>query len=65
MTSTEHVKESGSVSAAELEAARMLLVRMGITPEDLLRAAAPARAAAPTFAEYVDTLLEAIPDKRG
>src|SRR5437763_1719123 len=36
---------------AELEAARLLLARMGISPSDLL-STAPARPPAPTFAEY-------------
>lgn len=39
-------------STAELEAARQLLSRMGISPADLV-AAASDRPPAPTFAEYV------------
>ncbi len=43
---------SGSVvPGAELEAARLLLARMGISPSDLLEA--PTRTAVPTFSEYV------------
>jgi len=41
-----------AVSRAELEAARLLLARMGISPSDLFMGA-PARPVAPTFAEYV------------
>src|SRR5262244_3375129 len=37
---------------AELEAARLLLARMGVAPGDLL-GAAPSRPPAPTFAEYI------------
>src|SRR6266568_1039951 len=37
---------------AELEAARLLLARMGISPSDLLNTA-PARPPAPTFAAYI------------
>jgi hypothetical protein len=39
-------------SAAELDAARLLLARLGVAPADLLRPE-PDRAPAPTFAEYV------------
>ncbi|MFG1928756.1 tyrosine-type recombinase/integrase [Cryptosporangium sp. NPDC048952] len=46
-------------SAAELEAARMLLDRMGIKPADLLAAVA-ARPPAPTFAEYVPVVSAAV-----
>lgn len=40
-------------SPAELEAARLLLSRMGIRPEDLVAAATSSAVSAPTFAEYV------------
>ncbi len=50
---------AGTVSGAELDAARLILGRMGITPEDLLRDAA-ARAQAPTFAEYVPVVSAAV-----
>ena len=43
---------TASVGQAELDAARLLLARMGISPADLL-AATEARPPAPTFAEYV------------
>jgi integrase len=44
---------------AEVEAARLLLSRMGITPADLL-ATTPPRPAAPTFAEYVPVVAAAV-----
>lgn len=45
-------------STAELAAARLLLARMGISPDDLLNAAP--RALAPTFAEYVPIVSAAV-----
>jgi integrase/recombinase XerC len=45
-------------STAELEAARLLLARMGISPDDLLTMAP--RALAPTFAEYVPIVSAAV-----
>ncbi len=46
-------------TAAELDAARLLLARLGLSPADLL--AAPAdRPAAPTFAEYVPVVAAAV-----
>jgi integrase len=47
------------VGQAELDAALLLLARMGITPHDLLRTSPP-RAAAPTFAEYVPMVSAAV-----
>ncbi|SCF02805.1 Site-specific recombinase XerD [Micromonospora coriariae] len=44
---------------AELEAARLLLERMGISPADLLQVR-PARPLAPTFAEYVPVVAAAV-----
>lgn len=44
---------------AELEAARLLLDRMGISPDDLLQVRA-ARPPAPTFAEYVPVVAAAV-----
>ncbi|HEU4422317.1 MAG TPA: site-specific integrase, partial [Pilimelia sp.] len=44
---------------AELDAARLLLARMGISPADLLQAA-PSRPAAPTFAEYIPVVSAAV-----
>src|SRR5689334_403045 len=46
-------------SAAELDAARLLLARMGISPADLLHAAA-SRPPAPRFAEYIPTVSAAV-----
>src|SRR3989440_12926140 len=46
---------------AELEAARLLLARMGISPSDLLNTA-PARPLAPTFAEYIPVVSAAVSD---
>ncbi|MGV9764979.1 tyrosine-type recombinase/integrase [Micromonospora tulbaghiae] len=45
-----------AVSGAELEAARFLLTRMGITPEQLLAepSTSPPMRSMPTFAEYID-----------
>src|SRR5574342_789522 len=47
-----------AVGQAELDAARLLLARMGIRPEDLLSDAA--RPPAPTFAEYVPVVAETV-----
>jgi integrase/recombinase XerC len=44
---------------AELDAARLLLARMGISPADLL-AVAPSRPPAPTFAEYIPVVSAAV-----
>jgi integrase len=44
---------------AELEAARLLLDRMGVCPADLLQVR-PTRALAPTFAEYVPVVAAAV-----
>jgi integrase/recombinase XerC len=48
-----------TISAAELDAARLILARMGISPDDLLNGP---QAAAPTFAEYVPTVSAAVTD---
>ena len=48
-----------AASAAELDAARLMLERMGILPEDLLGDGDP-RSTAPTFAEYVLTVSAAV-----
>ncbi|MEU1811683.1 tyrosine-type recombinase/integrase [Micromonospora aurantiaca (nom. illeg.)] len=48
-----------TVSEAELDAARLLLARMGISPTDLLEAAV-AQPPAPTFAEYVPVVAAAV-----
>jgi integrase/recombinase XerC len=46
-------------SAADVDAARLLLARLGVSPADLLTAAAD-RAPAPTFAEYVPVVRAAV-----
>ncbi|GAA2352069.1 site-specific integrase [Dactylosporangium salmoneum] len=46
---------------AELEAARLLLARLGVSPSDLLQLG-PARPPAPTFAEYVPVVSAAVTD---
>ncbi len=50
-----------SAGQAELDAARLLLSRMGISPADLL-SGATARPPAPTFAEYVPIVAKAVSD---
>ncbi|MFC4017528.1 tyrosine-type recombinase/integrase [Micromonospora sp. GCM10011542] len=49
------------VGRAELDAARLLLARMGISPADLVDAASD-RPPAPTFAEYVPVVSAAVSD---
>src|SRR5436309_13523741 len=46
---------------AELDAARLLLERLGVSPADLLRES-EIRPPAPTFAEYVPLVSEAVSD---
>ena len=48
------------MSSADIEAAALLLARMGVTPEQLL-AAAPGRTDIPTFREYIEELTTAVP----
>lgn len=50
-----------TVGRAELDAARLLLARMGISPGDLVEAASD-RPPAPTFAEYVPVVAAAVSD---
>lgn len=45
--------------APELDAARLLLAKMGVTPEDLLGTAAP-KPQAPTFADYIPEVATAV-----
>jgi hypothetical protein len=52
-------KLASGATAAELEAARLLLARMGISPAELLQAAS-SQPAAPTFAEYVPVVSAAV-----
>src|SRR4051812_12110236 len=46
-------------SGADLDAARLLLARLGVSPTDLLTATS-GRAPAPTFAEYVPVVQAAV-----
>ncbi|MEU6645890.1 hypothetical protein ABZ863_25545 [Saccharomonospora sp. NPDC046836] len=48
--------------SAEVEAARLLLLRMGLSPEDLL-AVPVARPPVPTFAEYVPVVSAAVSER--
>jgi integrase len=50
---------STAPTTADLDAARLLLARLGVSPADLL-AAAENRAPAPTFAEYVPVIRAAV-----
>ncbi|MFI6784428.1 tyrosine-type recombinase/integrase [Micromonospora sp. NPDC050276] len=52
---------SDTASQAELDAARLLLARMGISPADLIEAATK-RPQAPTFADYVPIVSAAVSD---
>jgi site-specific recombinase XerD len=49
------------MNASDLDAARLLLARMGITPEQLLAAPADARPM-PTFRDYIPQVSAAVPD---
>jgi integrase/recombinase XerC len=61
MTITETTESGAAADASVVEAARLLLERMGLRPEDLLAAPAPARTPAPTFAEFIAVLVDASP----
>ena len=50
---------TGAPSQAELDAARLVLDRMGVTAEDLLNSIKPP---APTFAEYIPVVAAAVSD---
>ena len=52
---------TATAGQAELDAARLLLARMGISPADLL-SGATARPPAPTFAEYVPVVATTVTD---
>ena len=52
---------STTPTAADLDAARLLLARLGVSPADLLTTA-PDRAPAPTFAEYIPVVRAAVPN---
>ncbi|HWM02737.1 MAG TPA: hypothetical protein VNP92_10425 [Actinophytocola sp.] len=56
MTSTT---PTAAPTAADLDAARLLLDRLGVSPADLLTAA-PDRAPAPTFADYIPVVRAAV-----
>jgi integrase/recombinase XerC len=58
---TTHTTGASTPSAAELDAARMLLARMGLSPADLL-AAPRVRPPVPTFAEYIPLVSAAVTD---
>ncbi len=53
--------DAGTARRAELDAARLLLDRMGITPADLVAAARP-RVAIPTLAEYGPRVRQTVGD---
>jgi integrase/recombinase XerC len=56
-----HATTTSNGRQAELDAARLLLDRMGISPADLLATSRP-RAAVPTFAQYIPQVREAVGD---
>jgi integrase/recombinase XerC len=49
------------MSDPDIETVRLLLARMGITPEQLLKTAHPANAYMPTFREYIGQVSDAVP----
>lgn len=51
----------GGFGSGEWEAARLVLAKMGLAPQDLL-GTAPPRPPAPTFAEYLPTVAAAVSD---
>ncbi|PKW17621.1 hypothetical protein [Saccharopolyspora spinosa] len=50
---------SPGADRAEVEAARLVLERMGVSPQDLLGTTSP-RPAAPTFADYIPQVAAAV-----
>jgi hypothetical protein len=57
-----HATSSAAPSTADLDAARLLLDRLGISPADLMASTGhQQRAPAPTFAEYIPTVAAAVP----
>lgn len=52
---------TASARSADIDAARLLLERLGVSPADLL-AAAQERTPAPTFAEYIAVVRAAVTD---
>ncbi|HEV2780214.1 MAG TPA: site-specific integrase [Actinophytocola sp.] len=53
--------QQSAPSSADLDAARLLLARLGVSPADLM-AAAEDRAPAPTFADYIPVVRAAVTD---
>jgi integrase/recombinase XerC len=58
---TTHAPGTVTATAAELEAARLVLARMGLSPADLLTAP-QVRPPVPTFAEYIPLVSAAVTD---
>ncbi len=58
---TTHAPGTVTATAAELEAARLVLARMGLSPADLLTAS-QVRPPVPTFAEYIPLVSAAVTD---
>jgi hypothetical protein len=56
---TTPAAHSTTPTTADLDAARLLLARLGVSPADLLTTA-PHRAPAPTFAEYIPVVRAAV-----
>jgi len=61
MTITGPDARSGAPGQAVVDAAMLVLERMGLTPADLL-AAPPARPTAPAFAEYIPVVSALVSD---
>lgn len=49
------------MTSADVEAARLLLARLGVTPEQLIGAQPAERKEMPTFREYIEHVSEAVP----
>jgi len=49
------------MSNADLEAVRLLLIRMGITPEQLINTEHATEQRMPTFGEYIERVSDAVP----
>jgi integrase len=54
------MSDSDSSGLSDIEAARMLLARMGISPADLMAAGPEGRPEDPTFAEYIPRVSQAV-----
>src|SRR5262245_33793115 len=57
---TSSLSTSAGVGQAELDAARLMLNRMGISPADLLHGSTPA--SSPTFSAYIPIVAHAVSD---